>query len=79
MTIEVKENDYTCGTCKYYVLYSFFDVKRYCCGIIGQPVSKRHTCDGWEEDKDELSDDEKREIIGDRKAHEIMETEGYVE
>ena len=27
----------------------------------------------------ELTEEEKRDIVGDRKAHEIMETEGYVE
>ena len=58
--MKVKENVYTCGTCKHYVLYGFFDVERYCCGIIGQPVSKQHTCDGWTDpDEVELTEEER--------------------
>ena len=63
-------SDYTCGTCKYYKLYGFFDVERYCCGITGQPVSKRHTCDDWTDDSEvELTDEEKDAIEGDIEMH----------
>ena len=73
MTIEVEENDYTCGTCKHYD-----NVNNEICflGKDWEKYKSENTCGGWEEDKDELTDDEKREIVGDRKAHEIMETEG---
>ena len=61
----VKENDYTCGTCKYFGLCD---------------MEEDEVCGEWTDpDEVELSEDEKLEIIGDRKAHEIMETEGYVE
>jgi len=56
----VKENDYTCGTCKY---------GAYCAN--SEPIG---TCGDWTDpDEIELTDEEKLGIIGDRKAHEIME------
>jgi len=65
-----KENDYTCGTCKY-------------CGYCDKQdeldIYDLNTCDDWTEDKDELSEQEKADIRGDKKYHEMIETEGYVE
>jgi len=66
--MSVKENDYTCGFCKHY------DPDECYCQARGEfEIYEEDGCDWWEEDKDELTDDEKRDIIGDRKAHEIME------
>ena len=65
----VKENDYTCGTCEHY------NHKEDCCWLARDMffAEDEHCCIYWEEDKDELTEQEKAEIIGDRKAHEIME------
>jgi len=45
-----KENDYTCGTCKY-------------CGYCDKQdeldIYDLNVCDDWEEDKDELTEDER--------------------
>jgi len=73
----VKENDYTCGTCKHYCYC--YDSDDNHCVITGEFCDEGDTCYHWEEDKDDLTEDEKLGIIGDRKAHEIMETEGYIE
>ena len=52
-------SDYICGTCKHW---------KYWC-----TTSKDDTCDDWTNDNEfELTDEEKRDIVGDRKAHEIM-------
>jgi len=64
MNAKLKENDYTCGTCKYFGLCDTNEV----CGEWTDP-----------DEPDPLTDDEKREIVGDRIAHERMETEGYIE
>jgi len=60
------ENDYICGTCKDFGL----------CDLEEDDV-----CSEWTDpdEPDPLTDDEKREIVGDRIAHERMETEGYIE
>ena len=69
------KDDYICGTCKYYngdlcycEVRSEFD------------LYEQDTCEDWTDDNEvELTDDEKDDIRGDRKAHEIMETEGHIE
>ena len=74
--MSVKENDYTCGTCKYIQYFNYHDMEIVSCEISGEKTHEEdEACDDWEEDKDELSEDEKRRIIDDRKAHEIMEEE----
>ena len=74
----LKENVYTCGTCKWFRVYAIYDVERYSCGVSGETTTPRHACGEWTDpdEPDPLTDDEKREIIGDRKAHEIMEEGG---
>ena len=61
--VEVSANDYTCGTCKY-------------CGL----CDTDEVCIDWTDpdEPDPLTEDEKRDIAGDRKAHEMMETEGHI-
>jgi len=72
--MELKENDYTCGTCKYDYTKDCFVYKHN-----GYWLNDYATCDDWTDpDKDKLTDEEKREIAGDRKAHEIMEEEGRI-
>jgi len=73
--MSVKENDYNCGTCKYWDCDEC-----YCMATGNHEMYEQDTCDGWTDDNEvELTDEEKRDIIGDRRAHEIMEQEGYVE
>lgn len=66
-----KENNYTCGTCKHQEscpqAWSFDEQDLH---NIDQT-----TCGEWTDpdEPDPLTEDEKREILGDRKAHEIME------
>jgi len=70
-----KENDYTCGTCKYWNCDEC-----YCMARGEYEMYELDTCDGWTDDNGvELTDEEKLDIIGDRKAHERMETEGRIE
>ena len=75
MSVKEKENNYTCGTCKYY------DSDLCYCEITGEfDLYEEDTCDGWTDDNEvEPTEEEKRDIIGDRKAHERMETEGRIE
>ena len=63
--MKVKENVYTCGTCKHY------NADEYYCELHEAPYySKWDTCDGWTDpDEVEPTDDEKREIIGDLEYH----------
>jgi len=73
--MSIKENDFTCGTCKYDYTKDCEVYKNN-----GYWLNDYATCDGWTDpDEDCLTEDEKREIIGDRKAHEIMEQEGRIE
>ena len=68
----IEENDYTCGFCKHY------DSDECYCQARGEfEVYEDDSCEYWIEDKDELSEEDKLGIIGDRIAHERMETEGY--
>ena len=73
--MSVKENDYTCGTCKHY------NHKEDCCWLARDMffVEDEHCCIYWEEDKDELTEDEKLMNKGDWEYHEMIEREGYVE
>jgi len=57
--------DYICGTCKHYE-----DCFNTSGGI--DIISEDDTCEDWEEDKDELTEDEKRINAGDIEAHRIM-------
>ena len=70
MLIEEKENDCTCGTCKH---------GDYCDKQDELNIYDLNVCDDWEEDKDDLTEEEKLGIIGDRKAHEIMVEGGEIE
>lgn len=62
-------SDYICGTCKYY------NSETWCCDLhleCGE-VHEQDTCDDWTDPVEvELTEQEKADIIGDRKAHEIM-------
>lgn len=63
-----------CGNCK-----NHDPDNSYCPLYPDEEKYEEDSCDdGWE-DEVELTDDEKREITGDRKAHEIMEQEGRIE
>ena len=65
--VKVKENDYTCGTCKHY------DSDECYCQARGEfEVYSLDGCEEWEEDKDELTDDEKCTNAGCDEAHRIM-------
>ena len=68
-------SDYICGTCKYYngdLCY---------CEARGEfDLYEKDTCGGWTDDNEGgLTDEEKAEIVGDKRAHERMETEGRIE
>ena len=52
--MSVKENDYTCGTCKHYDRDN-----DYCMASGNHEIYEEDTCEYWEEDKDELTDDER--------------------
>jgi len=61
-------SDYICGTCKYYngdLCY---------CEARGEfDLYEEDSCDGWEDDNEvKLTDEEKREIMGDRECHRRM-------
>lgn len=60
--------EYKCGNCKYY------DRDECYCQATGKhEMYDEDYCDGWTDPDDvELTDEEKRGIKGDRKAHEIM-------
>ena len=70
--IEVEVDYETCGFCTEYDCDEC-----YCMARGDKEIYPEDCCDGWE-DEAELTDEEKREIIGDRKAHEIMEQEGHI-
>ena len=62
--MKVKENVYTCGTCKYY---------DYCRMSMKIRPSKYDTCDGWTDPVEvEPTEDEKRANAGCDEAHRIM-------
>ena len=63
-------SDYTCGNCKHFKVYGFFDVESYKCGISGEATTPNNTCDGWTDDSEvELTDEEKDAIEGDIECH----------
>ena len=68
MNVKVKENDYTCGTCKHY------NHKEDNCWLARDMffTAVEHCCIYWEEEEVELTEDEKREIAGDIEAHRRM-------
>jgi len=72
--MKLKENDYICGTCKHYDCVNLY------CELMGEyGYEEDDACLSWTDPEEvELTDEEKREIIGDRKAHERMETEGRI-
>ena len=71
---EVAKEDYICKTCKYDNTEDCFWYKKY-----GYRLDDYATCDGWTDPEEvELTDEEKADIEGDRKAHEIMEREGHI-
>ena len=60
---------YNCSTCK------FYDPDECYCTYTGEhEVYPEDSCDGWADKDwpDEPTEEEKREIVGDRKAHQIM-------
>ena len=64
--MKVKENVYTCGTCKYYE-----SDLHYC--RIWSEANEQNTCDGWTDDNEvEQTEDEKRANAGCDEAHRIM-------
>jgi len=66
-------SDYTCGNCKHFKVYGFFDVESYKCGISGEATTPNNTCDDLTDDNEvELTDEEKAEIVGDRECHRHM-------
>jgi len=76
--MKLKENVYTCGTCKHYC-YCYDDADNYC-GITGEFCDELDTCDGWTDpDEVEPTEDEKRINKGDWEYHEMIEREGHIE
>ena len=69
-----KENEYICGTCKYY------DSDECYCEARGEfGLCEQDTCDGWTDDNEvEPTEEEKADIVGDREAHRRM-VEGEIE
>jgi len=66
--MKLKENVYTCGTCKYNHTKDCEIYKQYGCWL-----NDYATCDGWTDpDEPVLTEQEQADIIGDRRAHEIM-------
>lgn len=65
----VVKNDYICENCKYYD-----PDECYCMATGKREMYEEDTCDGWTDPEwpEEPTDKEKADIIGDRKAHEIM-------
>jgi len=59
---------YICGTCKYWDCD-----EDYCMATGNHEMYEQDTCDGWEDDNEvELTDEEKKEIVGDIEAHRRM-------
>jgi len=73
--MSIKDDDYVCGTCKFYNSDLCY------CEVTGEfDLYEQDTCDGWTDDNEvELTDEEKRDIKGDRKAHRIMVEGGEIE
>ena len=61
----VKENDYVCGTCKFYNSDLCY------CEVTGEfDLYEQDTCDGWTDDNEvELTKKEMADIAGDKEAH----------
>jgi len=71
----VKENDYTCGTCKYIQYFNYYDTEIVSCEISGEKTHEEDgACEDWVADSDEpvLTEQEQADIRGDREAHRIM-------
>ena len=73
--MKLKENVYTCGTCKHYC-YCYDDADNHC-GITGEFCDEQDTChlspDGWTNpDEVEQTEDEQRANAGCDEAHRIM-------
>jgi len=63
--MKTKENDYICGTCKYYDRDDC-----YCMARGEREVYELDTCDGWTDpDEVEPTEDEKRANAGDIECH----------
>jgi len=63
-----KENDYVCGTCKYWDCDEC-----YCQATGNHEMYEEDTCDGWTDpDEPELTEEEKRANAGCDEAHRIM-------
>ena len=63
-----KENDYICGTCKYYD-----SDLCYCEATGNHEMYEDDTCDGWTDpDEPEPTEDEQRANAGCDEAHRIM-------
>ena len=63
-----KENDYTCGTCKYWNCD-----EDYCMASGNHEMYEQDTCEYWTDpDEPDLTEDEKAEIAGDKEAHRII-------
>ena len=64
----LKENNYICGTCKYYNTKDCEVYKKYWCLL-----NDYDTCDDWTDDNEvEPTEEEKADIVGDREAHRRM-------
>jgi len=75
MNAKLKENDYICGTCKYYVYGydgNYWDGDENYCHITGEFHDEDDTCDGWTDPDDEPTEDEQRANAGCDEAHRIM-------
>jgi len=67
MSVNAKENDYTCKTCKYWDDDGCF------CMHNGMNAWSEDTCDNWTDpDEVEPTEDEKRANAGCDEAHRIM-------
>ena len=66
--MKLKENVYTCGTCRYYD-----SDLCYCEATGNHEMYEDDTCDGWTDpDEVEQTEDEKRANAGCDEAHRIM-------
>jgi len=68
MNAKLKENVYTCGTCKYWDCDEC-----YCMATGNHEMYEQDTCDGWTDDNEfEPTEDEKRANAGCDEAHRRM-------
>ena len=73
--MKVTDDDYICGTCKWFAARVIGDVERYYCGESKEeePCDPRATCDDWTDPEVvEPTEDEKRANAGCDEAHRIM-------